>query len=91
MPSSSPLPGLRCWGGVRVNHQHDKSFAFEAQAHKYFCRCTGGRLYYFSALMHLWDIQVVELFSRIAKPYFPLILSCNEPLGHNSSYTHQDV
>ena len=72
------------WGGVEVNHQYDKSFAFEARAHAYLQRCHG-RVYYFSALMHLWDVQVVELFSRIARPYLPLILSCNEPLGHNNS------
>lgn len=73
------------WGGVEVNHQHDKSFAFEQRAHEYFLRCTQGRVYYFSALMHLWDLQVVELFARICQPYLPLILSCNEPLGHQNS------
>ena len=73
------------WGGVEVNHQHDKSFSFERRAHEYFLRCTHGKLYYFSALMHLWDVQVVELFSRICKPYVPLILSCNEPLGRQNS------
>ena len=24
------------WGGVEVNHQHDKSFAFEQKTHEYF-------------------------------------------------------
>ena len=57
----------------------------ERRAHEYFLRCTHGKLYYFSALMHLWDVQVVELFSRICKPYVPLILSCNEPLGQQPS------
>ena len=59
------------WGGVEVNHQHDKSFAFEQRAHEYFLRCTQGRVYYFSALMHLWDLQVVELFARICQPCSP--------------------
>ena len=73
------------WGGVEVNHQHDKSFSFERRAHEYFWRCTRGRLYYFSALMHLWDVQVVETFARICQPYLPFILSCNEPLGLQNS------
>jgi len=76
------------WGGVPVNHQYDKSFGFEARVHEYLLRCGGGGgVYYFSALMHLWDVQVVELFCRLARPMVPLIISCNEPLGkHNSRW-----
>ena len=44
-----------------------------------------GGLYYFSLLMPFWDVQVVELFSRVARQYLPLILSCNEALGRNHS------
>ena len=44
-----------------------------------------GGPYLFSALQPLWDLQVVELFARVAKHYLPYMLSCNEPLGQNSS------
>ena len=71
------------WGGVEVNHQHDKSFAFERRLDAYL-QPHGGPAY-FSALMHLWDVQVGELFCRIAPTQLPLILSCNEPLGRDRS------
>jgi hypothetical protein len=70
------------WGGHVVNHQYDKSFAFEARAHAYLRPCG---VYYFSALMHLWDVQVVEHFCRLARAFVPLIISCNEPLGRANS------
>ena len=72
-----------CWGGVEVNHQHDKSYAFERRLDSYL-QPYGGPVY-FSALMHLWDVQVGELFCRLAPTQLPLILSCNEPLGRDRS------
>ena len=71
------------WGGIPINHQHDKSHLFEVACHKYLLECGGP--YFFSALQPFWDIQVVELFSRLGRKYVPYILSCNEPLDPDSS------
>ena len=64
------------WGGYEVNHQYDKSFAYEAHMHAYL-KSRGGP-YFFSALQPLWDVQVaLALSPRLTAhpPLHPLTLA----------------
>lgn len=69
------------WQGVEVNHQWDKSFSFEREAHLYLQRHCQGRVAYFSVLSPLWDAQVGLLFGHLCRKYWTIILSCNQPEG----------
>lgn len=69
------------WEGVEVNHQWDKSLAFERAAHTYLKHHCSGLINYFSVLTPLWDVQVGLLFGHLCSRYLPLILSCNRPIG----------
>lgn len=69
-------------GGFPVNHQYEKSFAFESAFHAYCRRYLAPEIHYFSGLMHLWEIQIVERFARHPK-YFPVLLSCNKPVAQS--------
>lgn len=73
------------WEGVEVNHQWDKSLAFEREAQGYLHRHCQGLVTYFSALTPLWDVQVGLLFAHFCSEYAPLILSCNDPKGPSAS------
>ena len=66
--------------GAVVNHQHDKSLAFELPCAAYLRAHVAPRLRYFSALSHLWDVQVAARFCapHVAARYLPLFTSCNE-------------
>ncbi|KAF1794264.1 Intra-flagellar transport protein 57 [Phytophthora cactorum] len=44
--------------GRPVNHQYDKSFDFETRAHAYIRKYLVEDLHYFSALQHLWEVQI---------------------------------
>ena len=60
----------------------EKSFAFESAFHAYCRRYLAPEIHYFSGLMHLWEIQIVERFARHPK-YFPVLLSCNKPVAQS--------
>ena len=70
------------WLGEPVNHQYDKSFPWEARAHAYIRACIAPGLWYFSGLMHWWEVQIAERFARpdAAARYLALFLSCNTPV-----------
>ncbi|KAF4133747.1 hypothetical protein GN958_ATG17084 [Phytophthora infestans] len=50
--------------GRAVNHQYDKSFEFETRAHAYIRKYLVQDLHYFSALQHLWEVQIARAFAR---------------------------
>jgi len=59
-------------GGSEVNHQFDKSFAFERAANDYIAQHLLATepgvdvgVHYFSALQPLWEVQIAWLFARI--------------------------
>lgn len=64
--------------GHPVNHQYEKSFDFERRLSAYIERWLAPEVRYFSGLMHLWELQIVERFSHYPQ-YFPVLLSCNQP------------
>ncbi|KAF1790685.1 Intra-flagellar transport protein 57 [Phytophthora cactorum] len=59
--------------GRPVNHQYDKSFDFETRAHAYIRKYLVEDLHYFSALQHLWEVQIAAHL-RCAKCAFVFIL-----------------
>jgi hypothetical protein len=63
--------------GINVNHQYDKSFEFEVLLHHYVHENIIEDLYYFSALKHLWEIQIAREFCK-SPQWFPIFISCNE-------------
>eukprot|EP00611_Tribonema_gayanum_P028654 TRINITY_DN7438_c0_g1_i1.p1 TRINITY_DN7438_c0_g1~~TRINITY_DN7438_c0_g1_i1.p1 ORF type:complete len:295 (+),score=91.66 TRINITY_DN7438_c0_g1_i1:134-886(+) len=65
------------WQGQEVNHQYDKSFAFEAAANAYIARHVARGVHYFSALQPLWEVQIAREFARHPQ-YLPVFISCNE-------------
>ena len=66
-------------GGLEVNHQHDKSLAWELEAASYIRKHIRSDLRYWSALSHLWEVQVADRFAALPRDaYLPLILSCND-------------
>lgn len=66
-------------GGKEVNHQHDKSLAWELEAAAYIRSHIRTDLRYWSALSHLWEVQVAARFAALPRDaYLPLILSCND-------------
>ncbi|RLN97537.1 hypothetical protein BBJ28_00006680 [Nothophytophthora sp. Chile5] len=71
--------------GRPVNHQYDKSFDFETRAHAYIRTYLVEDLHYFSALQHLWEVQIARTFASrsLACPtgrenFLRVFLSCNE-------------
>lgn len=70
--------------GRVVNHQFDKSFAFEQRAHAYIREFLVPDVHYFSALQHLWEVQIARTFasrSLAADSFLRVFLSCNEALS----------
>lgn len=63
--------------GLEVNHQWSKSFEFETLFGEYVKHCISPDVAYFSLLRSLYEIRIVEMFSRM-KQYFPLFSSCNK-------------
>lgn len=66
--------------GAIINHQVDKALQWEASWGAYIARHICRDVEYFSALAHLWEVQVAERFWTRAARYAPLILSCNSPV-----------
>ncbi|KAK1945052.1 Serine/threonine-protein kinase Nek6 [Phytophthora citrophthora] len=68
--------------GRPVNHQYDKSFDFETRAHAYIRKYLVEDLHYFSALQHLWEVQIARTFASrsldSSENFLPVFLSCNE-------------
>ncbi|KAG4064071.1 hypothetical protein PC123_g1163 [Phytophthora cactorum] len=68
--------------GRPVNHQYDKSFDFETRAHAYIRKYLVEDLHYFSALQHLWEVQIACTFAsrslESSENFLPVFLSCNE-------------
>ena len=74
----SASEGNGLYRGRPVNHQHDKSLAWELTAAAYLRRHVSPTLEYFSALAHLWEIQIAELFwLRCGPELLGLITCCN--------------
>ena len=77
--------------GVEVNHQFDKSFAFERTCHHYVRAHVCARVHYFSALQHLWELAVAREFAAACRcgaagagarglRFVGTFLSCNQPV-----------
>lgn len=71
--------------GRAVNHQYDKSFHFERRVHKYIRAFIVEDVHYFSALQHLWEVQIARTFvSRSLQSatgnnnFLRVFLSCNK-------------
>ncbi|GLI71229.1 hypothetical protein VaNZ11_016347 [Volvox africanus] len=61
-----------------VNHQYEKSFAAECAFHTYLRNYVHPRLYYFSGLQHMTELEIAKRFAAIcAAKYLDLIISCN--------------
>ena len=69
--------GNGMYRGVAVNHQHDKALAWERGAAAYLARHVSPRLEYFSALSHLWEVQIAARFWAICPDLLPVITCCN--------------
>ena len=70
-------------GSVDVNHQFDKSFAFERRMNSYVRRYVAPGVFYFSALQHLWEVQIAWLFCRRSSAFLDAFISCNDSGGLN--------
>jgi len=69
-------------GVLGVNHQFDKALQWELRAAAYIRQHVTSQIRYFSALSHLWEVQIMSRFAALPRDTFlPLILSCNEPIG----------
>ena len=64
-------------GSLEVNHQFDKSFEFESRMHLYVRQHVAPRVYYFSALQHLWEVQIAWLFCQRSAMFLDVFISCN--------------
>eukprot|EP00755_Sulcionema_specki_P021870 Sspe_Gene.75144::Locus_46956_Transcript_1_1_Confidence_1.000_Length_1672::g.75144::m.75144 len=71
-------------GKVEVNHQFDKSFAFESRLHSYLRQYVWDELHYFSGLQDLTELQIAARFVEHPE-YLPVFFSCNEPDGDFNS------
>jgi hypothetical protein len=69
--------GNGMYRGVAVNHQFDKSLDWERRAAAYLARHLGPRLEYFSALSHLWEVQIAARFWAMCPDLLPVITCCN--------------
>lgn len=73
--------------GRVVNHQYDKSFQFEAAVHDYIRKYIVRDVHYFSALQHLWEVQIARTFVERSltttsdENFLPVFLSCNEAVN----------
>lgn len=71
--------------GRVVNHQYDKSFQFEAAVHAYIRKYIVRDVHYFSALQHLWEVQIARSFVERSlsgnENFLPVFLSCNEAIN----------
>lgn len=56
--------GNTIYEGLYVNHQYDKGFEFESDTHTYIRRYVSKEVYYFSALQHMWEVQITREFVR---------------------------
>ncbi|CAE7795844.1 murL [Symbiodinium sp. CCMP2592] len=70
-------------GSIEVNHQFDKSFDFESRMHRYIRRHLAPSAYYFSALQHLWEVQIAWLFCQRSADFLDAFMSCNDSNGLN--------
>ena len=71
------------WIGEAVNHQYDKAFDWEQLAHAYTKQHISSGIYYFSGLMHWWEVQIAQKFCQVTVTprYLHLFLSCNCPIN----------
>lgn len=65
--------------GNEINHQYSKSFEFEKHCHDYIQHHINPNLKVYSLLRDLYEIQIVEKFSKLTK-YHQTFLSCNKGL-----------
>lgn len=70
-------------GDFEVNHQFDKALAFERRLHHYIRARLAPRVYYFSALQPLWEVQIAWYFARRCERFHASFISCNESAGLN--------
>jgi hypothetical protein len=69
------------FNGHGVNHQYDKGFEFEQAVAGYIKKYICPDIHYFSALQHLWDLQVARIFAGNCRRYHRVFLSCNESVN----------
>lgn len=65
------------WEWVDINHQYSKSLDFEKDFWEYVSKYISKEIKYFSLLRWLYEIKIVELFSKYWKKYFWYFSSCN--------------
>ena len=63
--------------GLEVNHQWSKSLEAEKMLQDYTKKFITPSVTYFSLLRPLYEIKIVELFSRLGKKHFDYFTSCN--------------
>ncbi len=63
--------------GLEVNHQWSKSLEAEKMLQDYTKKFITPSVTYFSLLRPLYEIKIVELFSRLGKKHFGYFTSCN--------------
>lgn len=71
--------GNGTYKGVPVNHQHDKSLAYEAAFAEYIDRFVTRRVKVHSGLSHLWEVQIAERFAGLPPEVHKSFISCNVP------------
>ena len=74
-------------GPVEINHQYDKSRAFLTLAADYVRLYIQPHLAIESRLCKMWELHIAKVFCRepTLRPFHKLFLSCNEPLGEDTS------
>lgn len=61
--------------------QFDKSSSFERSLRGYIRRHLAEGVTYFSALSHLWELDIMRWFCRHCPQYKDVFVSCNEVRG----------
>eukprot|EP00054_Salpingoeca_dolichothecata_P022036 m.142879 g.142879 ORF g.142879 m.142879 type:complete len:404 (+) comp24199_c0_seq1:435-1646(+) len=62
--------------GQTLNHQHDKSLAYERAFQKYLHHYVSPTLLYWSGLKSMWEVQIAREFCKHLE-YLPCFFSCN--------------
>jgi hypothetical protein len=65
--------------GIDINHQYDKSFAFERDFAEHVESFLVRGVHTFSLLRPLYDLRIAQIFTRFDR-YFPVFVSCNNGL-----------
>ena len=76
------------YNGHDINHQYSKSLEYEKLFSDYIDVFINPNLVYFSLLRPLYEIKIVEIFSKL-RQYFPKFSSCNLANFKINGSTHE--